>query len=306
MRFDPRRRRFLQGIGTLGVGAGGFGSYALAVEPGMRMRVQRYAITPAGWPVDLRLRIAVIADLHASEPYMPQARVEEIVASTNALAPDVVALLGDYDSESAYVLRTPPPAEWAGALAQLSAPLGRYAVLGNHDWWHDREAQRRRAGPTRIGLALERAGVPVLENRALRLEKDDRPFWIAGLADQIALLRRHHREWHTGFDDLPGTLAQVTDDAPVILLAHEPDIFPSVPDRVALTLCGHTHGGQVRIFGYSPVVPSEYGNRYAYGHVVEGNRHLVVSGGLGTSRAPIRFGVPPEIVLIELGGGVAV
>lgn len=306
MRFDPRRRRFLQGVGTLGIGAGGLSGYAFAVEPGFRMRVQRYAFTPAGWPVDLRLRIAVVADVHASEPYMPRSRIEEIVASTNALKPDVIALLGDYDSESAYVLRTPPPDEWAQVLAQLSAPLGRYAVLGNHDWWHDEAAQKRRAGPTRNGLALERAGVPVLENRALRLEKDGRPFWIAGLADQIALLRRHSREWHTGFDDLPGTLAQVTDDAPVILLAHEPDIFPDVPERVALTLCGHTHGGQVRIFGYSPVVPSEYGNRYAYGHVVEGERHLVVSGGLGTSRAPVRFGVPPEIVLIELGGGVAV
>ena len=63
-----------------------------------------------------------------------------------------------------------------------------------------------------------------------------------------------------GVDDLPGTLKQVTDDAPVILMAHEPDIFPNVPDRVSLTLAGHTHGGQVRIFGYAPVVPSRFGS----------------------------------------------
>ena len=93
----------------------------------------------------------------------------------------------------------------------------------------------------------------------------------------------------------------MTDDAPVILMAHEPDIFPEVPARVALTVSGHTHGGQVRLFGWSPIVPSAYGNRYAYGHVVEDDRSLVVSGGLGCSILPVRFGVPPEIVIVELG-----
>src|SRR3546814_5958746 len=81
--------------------------------------------------------------------------------------------------------------------------------------------------------------------------------------------------------DLDATVSLADDDAPAILLAHEPDIFPLVPRRVALTLSGHTHGGQVRVLGYSPIVPSDYGNRYAYGHVVEDGRHLVVSGGLG-------------------------
>ena len=90
---------------------------------------------------------------------------------------------------------------------------------------------------------------------------------------------------------------------PSILMAHEPDIFRKVPDRVALTLSGHTHGGQVRLFGWSPVVPSRYGNKYAYGHVTEGDRHMIVSGGLGCSILPVRFGVPPEIVVVDLGGG---
>jgi predicted MPP superfamily phosphohydrolase len=93
----------------------------------------------------------------------------------------------------------------------------------------------------------------------------------------------------------------VTDEAPVILLAHEPDIFPNVSSRISLTLCGHTHGGQVRLFGYSPVVPSRFGNRFAYGHVVEENRNLIVSGGLGFSVLPVRFGMRPEILSIELG-----
>ena len=93
----------------------------------------------------------------------------------------------------------------------------------------------------------------------------------------------------------------MTARAPVILLAHEPDIFSQVPSRVSLTLSGHTHGGQVRVFGYSPMVPSRYGNRYAYGHVVEDDRHLIISGGLGCSILPVRIGMPPEIVMVDVG-----
>ena len=145
---------------------------------------------------------------------------------------------------------------------------------------------------------LEARGIPVMENDVLRLTQDGRPFWLAGLGDQNAFYIQ--QDW-SGVDDLPGTLAKVSDDAPVILLAHEPDIFPEVPARVSLTLSGHTHGGQVRLLGWSPVTPSHYGNRYAYGHVVEGGRHLIVSGGLGVSGLPVRFGVPPEVVLVELG-----
>ena len=93
----------------------------------------------------------------------------------------------------------------------------------------------------------------------------------------------------------------VQGDEPVLLMAHEPDIFPTVTERVSLTLSGHTHGGQIRIFGWSPVVPSRYKNRYAYGHVVEDGRHLLVSGGLGFSILPVRFGMPPEINFVEIG-----
>lgn len=73
-----------------------------------------------------------------------------------------------------------------------------------------------------------------------------------------------------------------------------------MPDRVCLTISGHTHGGQVRLFGWSPVVPSAYGNRYAYGVVAEAGRTLVVSGGIGCSIAPIRVGMVPEITVIEI------
>jgi predicted MPP superfamily phosphohydrolase len=150
---------------------------------------------------------------------------------------------------------------------------------------------------------LERRGIPVYENDAARLVKDGTRFWLAGLGDQLAFFRGRRKRGSRifqGVDDLDGTLAKVTDSAPVILLAHEPDVFPRVPKRVALTLSGHTHGGQVRLLGYSPLVPSRYGNRYAYGHCVEGGRHLVVTGGLGCSILPVRLGVPPEIVMVDV------
>ena len=94
-------------------------------------------------------------------------------------------------------------------------------------------------------------------------------------------------------------MEQIKDDAPMILMAHEPDIFNRLSDSVALTVSGHTHGGQVRFMGYAPITVS--GQKLNYGHVTEGNRHLIVSGGLGCSMLPVRFGTPPEIVLIETG-----
>jgi hypothetical protein len=151
-----------------------------------------------------------------------------------------------------------------------------------------------------VRSALAGAGIPILENDAVMLGPAGQRFWLAGLGDQLAY-QLGHGEFR-GVDDLPGTLAHIKTDDPVLLLAHEPDIFPKVPTRVALTLAGHTHGGQIRVPLIWPrFVPSRYGARFAYGHIVENDRHLVVSGGLGTSIIPARLGVPPEIVHVTLG-----
>jgi predicted MPP superfamily phosphohydrolase len=298
------RRTFLRGIGVA-VGSGiGLAGYAFGIEPRFRLSVTRYALTPASWPKYFKLRLALVADVHACDPVMTVARMEEIVGVTNALGADAILLLGDYEASARGMVRPLPPEAWAPVLAQLNAPLGVHAILGNHDFWDDPETKwRQLKRPPRARVALEKAGVPVYENDVVRLEKGGQPFWLAGLADQIAFITgvKNGRMTFEGLDDLPGTLAKIKDDAPVILMAHEPDIFPKVPDRVALTLSGHTHGGQVRLFGWSPIVPSEFGNRYAYGHVTEDERHLIVSGGLGCSILPLRFGVPPEIVVVELG-----
>ena len=139
-----------------------------------------------------------------------------------------------------------------------------FSILGNHDWWHG-PVPGMPGGPEEVRRALRGIGVVVLENRAVAIEKDGQRFWLAGLADQMAHRLGPHRT--RGADDLAGTLAQVTDDSPIVLLAHEPFVFRHVPDRVSITLCGHTHGGQVNLpmIG-APFAPS---HRYVYGHIVE-------------------------------------
>ena len=120
--------------------------------------------------------------MHACWPWMSVERIREIVARTNALEADIVLLPGDFVAGdrmtkfSKFVAHD----DWARELARLSAPLGRHAVLGNHDWWEDIAVQRRRSGPVAAGVALERAGIPVYENDAVRLSKDGHAFWLAG------------------------------------------------------------------------------------------------------------------------------
>jgi len=200
-----------------------------------------------------------------------------VVERLNGEAPDAILLLGDFiDAHPLWGGRV-TPAEVARELSRLRAPLGVFAVLGNHDW--------KQAGD-RVWRVLEDAGVEVLENRAVRAGD----FHVAGLAD----LRCRR-------PDLPTALATVPPGEPVVLLAHDPDVFPYVPDRVALTLSGHLHGGQVAIpVLRRPAIPSRYGERYARGHVVEEDRHLFVSSGVGTSGLPLRLLAPPEVVVLEL------
>lgn len=285
-----RRRLLLRGTKYLASAGRLTAGYGVGIEA-MSLVVTRYKLTPPGWPAGQRLAIAVIADLHAGGPNMNVGHIRRIVDLANLLKPDLTLLLGDYFATHRFVTTRVPHEVWAAELARLSAPLGVWAVYGNHDWWYDIAGTR---------AALAGVGIPVLENDAVLLGEGARRFWLAGLGDQLA--HRLGPNQFRGVDDLPGMLARVTSDHPVLLMAHEPDIFPQVPQRVALTLSGHTHGGQVRIpFLWPHMVPSAFGARFAYGHIVEEGRHLVVSGGLGTSGLPMRLGVPPEIVHLELG-----
>lgn len=296
------RRQVLRGASAFGVLSGATGAYAGAIEPGVRLVTTRYNVTPPNWPRGLTLRVAVIADIHACEPWMSQTRIRHIAERTNALEPDVTVLLGDFNGGHRYVTDAVYPEQWAEALSILRAPLGVYGILGNHDWWHGALPGMRSDDGESVRAGLRQAGVIHLENAVWAVWKNGRKVWLAGIGDQIAIRVGRHR--HRGVDDLEGTLAQVTDDAPLILLAHEPYIFPRVPDRVSLTLCGHTHGGQVNLPIISTLYAEDrYGTDRIYGHVVENKRNMIISGGLGTSFVPVRLFRPPEIVLVTIGEG---
>lgn len=243
------------------------------------MQLSSHSLAPSRWPLKLDgLRIAVIADLHTGAPHVSLSKVERVVARVNRERPDLIALLGDYVDRRVTGATTVPITAVASALGRLEAPLGAVAVLGNHDWTE---------GGREMATALREAGVPVLENDAMAV---GRGLWVAGLAD--AGVRR---------PDLEAALAPPPSDSPVLLLSHNPDIFPEVPKHVALTLSGHTHGAQVDL----PVVrdrvtPSRFGARYAGGVFEEGGRLLFVSRGVGTSSLPVRFLAPPEVTMLEL------
>jgi uncharacterized protein len=295
------RRRLLQGAGGLVLGSTGFASYAVGVEPGFLLDVTRYRISPADWPADLSLKIAIIADIHACEPWMPPSRIRNIAEIANSMKPDVIVLLGDFNGGHRFVTAPVTPQQWGEALDILQAPLGVHAILGNHDWWHGPLPGMRSDGAESIRKALRQMNATVLENEGLRLEKDGKPFWLLGLGDQLAHSVGRHR--YRGVDDLTATLEIVTDDAPIVLLAHEPNVFHRVPDRVAVTLCGHTHGGQVNLPIVGPVIANErFGPDLVYGHMAFGKRHLVISAGLGTSILPVRFMRPPEVVELTISG----
>jgi uncharacterized protein len=293
------RRGVLKALAGLFLSLTGTAAYGGYVVPRGAPRITRYGLMPNGWTPGLKLRIAVLSDLHCGGIHMGLAQIRTIMETANRLDADLILLLGDYVTREDKNVHNLMPDDWAAELAHLRAPLGTFAILGNHEYWDDPEAQKARTGPTLGGTALAKAGISLLQNSVIRLEKQGKPFWLAGIDDQIAF-RLGNRKY-IGMDDLPGTLAQVTDSAPVILMTHEPDIFVDVPARVSLTLAGHTHGGQLRILGWSPYIPSKFGDRFAYGHIVEENRDLIVSCGLGTSGPPFRLGVPPEVVLVDLG-----
>ncbi len=257
------------------------GAWALLVEP-RRLRVEESTVTPRAWPPALDgLRVAVLADLHAGAPHVDEAFLERVVEKANAAGADLVALLGDLVDDDVALGSHVPPEAVAARLERLRAPLGVAAVLGNHDWKHDGE---------RVWRALEGAGIRVLEDDVVELRHRGARLWLAGFADAA-----------TDGADVEGTLAAIPAGEPVLALTHSPDLFPKVPRRVALTLSGHTHGGQVNL----PLVrrwaiPSRFGDRYAAGHVEEGGRHLFVHRGLGTSELPVRFRAPPQIAVLTL------
>jgi hypothetical protein len=258
--------------------------WGFLIEP-ETLTVRRVTVVSPAWrgpPV----RIGLISDIHVGSPHMPAGRVARLVERMNRERPDLVALPGDFvGGHRPLAVRTAAERteidRGIAALAGLRAPLGLYAVLGNHDWWYD--------GPT-VAAALHRAGVRVLDNDALAIARPEGAFWIGGLASL------HARD---AVPSVPRVLARARE--PLVIMVHEPDAFADVPASVALTLAGHDHCGQVNLPVLGRLIHASPGSRrWSCGLYVEAGRPLYVTGGVGVSMLPVRFRAPPEIVVITL------
>ncbi len=251
------------------------------------LEVRRIEAASRGWS-GAPIRIGVITDTHTDGPHVGLARLASIVARMNAERPDIIVLLGDFVAGSAPRSQRSEDdrreiAEGLALLGQLEAPLGVWAVLGNHDWWYD-------GGAVEQGLVA--AGIQVLENTRARIPREGGAFWIGGLADYDS--RRAQPSYSQTLDGVPA-------EDPVIVLSHWPDVFAAAPERVALTLAGHSHCGQVNLPFVGRMLHASAGSaRWPCGLYEDRGRWLYVSGGVGVSVLPVRFNQPPEIAVITL------
>jgi uncharacterized protein len=222
--------------------------------------------------------IAFLSDVHHG-PFVPRGYVRSIVAMTNALKPDIIALGGDYCHDGPRYI-APVHEDLSG----LKAPMGRFAVLGNHD---------HKDGYKESVQGLEAAGIPLLRNKGVWVEKGLARLRIGGVGDLWCDTQNVDR-----------AVGDATADDAVILLSHNPDVAETLDDRrVGLMLSGHTHGGQVVLpFFGAPRVPSAYGQKYLHGLVRAPSCDVFVSRGVGTISPPVRLFCRPEIVLLTLTG----
>jgi predicted MPP superfamily phosphohydrolase len=269
--------------------AWGLGVRAVLWEP-ETLVVRRVDVESRTWKGP-PLRIGVISDTHMGAPHQSVARLKSIVKQMNSLHPDIVVLLGDFagghtlaaqrgEGGRKTVLSGIPP------LGELQAPLGIWAVLGNHDWWYDGPAIRKE---------LEANGIHVLENERVLVERPDPgqgSFWVGGLSDYDSTRSK------PSYTD---TLANLPGSEPILILSHWPDVFAAAPQEVALTLAGHTHCGQVNLPFVGRLIHASSGSeKWPCGLYDERGRKLYVTGGVGTSVLPVRFNQPPEIAVVTI------
>ncbi len=249
------------------------------VEP-HGFRITRRTIPVAGLPREWEgVTIAHITDPHVGR-LSAVIRLREIVDMANAVQPDIVALTGDLVNR-----RETLTAELTRVLSALRPRAGSVAVLGNHDY---------RAGSDHVTACMESAGIRVLKNQHVVFRRGGRTLCFAGTDDPMF-----------GRPDAAAALSGVAEDTVRILLCHNPDYAEYLPKtaRVDLMLCGHTHGGQVKIplFG-PPILPIEH-TQYAEGLVSGPACPVFVSRGLGMVTIPLRFNCPPELPVITLAAG---
>jgi len=244
--------------------------------------VRRAELAMPDWPARTPpMRVVLMSDLHVVGPDTPPGRLAMVVDRVNALQPDLVLIAGDFLSYRDFASAHYSPAQSVAPLAGLRAPLGVVAVLGNHDY--------DVRGSTILPPFLARVGVTLLRNEAVRRGA----LTIAGGDD-----------FHPGH--FVSSAIDATADAlpgPRVLLTHSPD--PAVPlgARYPLVLAGHTHCGQIVLpFNGASSPGSAYGERYRCGLIRRGGRVFVVTGGIGTSVVPFRWGAPPDLWVLTFRG----
>jgi len=258
----------------------GFGLwfYCSKIEPEQLVLRQETLYIPH-WNKDLDgFKIGVISDLHIGMPNVDINKIEQVVNMVNAEQPDIIVLLGDFDAKAIYNSGIPED-EISASLKKLKAPDGIYAIPGNHDYEPEEIINR----------IIKNANIPMLENDSKTIRHKNKKIRIVGFKDW----------WH--FKSYPpDVIGKISPNIPVLVLAHNPDLFPEMPDGISLMLSGHNHGGEVSFptIG-SPFVPSEYGQKYQKGYIVENNKHLFVTSGIGTLSG-FRLMNPPEVVILTI------
>ena len=250
--------------------------WSTLVEPNLLL-VRRDHVAVADWRGP-PLKVALVADLHVGCPSVDIERVATLAARLAIEEPDLVLLLGDYQVNAIPFGEHVPVGGWAASMAAVPAPLGVWAVLGNHDWWNDADATHE---------ALQDVGIGVLDNAAVQLGTAPDAPWLVGVGD--ALTRHAAPE---------AALHGVPEGADVVAMAHSPEVARGLVGRADVLVAGHTHGGQVNL----PWVTRRLlGPMADHGRLDVAGMPVWVSAGLGTSVLPIRFGRPPELVVLTVG-----
>jgi hypothetical protein len=276
------RRQFLHiSAGALIVGTAG----DAFCEP-MEIGVTQISISLARLPMAFDgLRVAQLSDIHFN-PFESSNHVAKVVEKTNAVRPDLVVITGDFVSALTSGYRDDSRAERAWPcsklLSKLQAPLGCFAVLGNHDYY---------SNPSIVSEAIESAGrIKVLRNLSEPVERNGSRLWITGIDNVTARAARPEE-----------ALQGIPPEECKIVAVHEPDFADQMRRYpVDLQLSGHSHGGQICAPLMGPIWLPPFARKYPTGHYVFGNYQLYTNRGIGMSGIPMRFLCPPEITLLTL------